>query len=65
MVDTCTWVQDDEYSATWHADCGASFTFNDEGPDYHGFLYCYNCGKSMITQVWEPDEDEDEDEDEE
>lgn len=51
-VDTsaCTWRYDDE-EHTWDGECGASWTFLEDGPVENSMHFCPGCGKPVATDV--------------
>ena len=50
-VDTsaCTWRYDDE-EHSWDGECGASWTFLEDGPKENSMHFCPGCGKPVAIQ---------------
>lgn len=50
-VDTsaCTWRYDDE-EHSWDGECGASWTFFEDGPKENSMHFCPGCGKPVAIQ---------------
>jgi len=65
MTKECTWVQEDENSEVWYADCGHIFRFTEGTPEDSGFTFCCFCGEKLAQLEWEEPEDEGAEEDEE
>lgn len=49
---SCTWRYDDE-EHSWDGECGASWTFLEDGPKENSMHFCPGCGKPVAIQ---PDE---------
>ena len=49
----CTWRYDDE-EHTWDGECGASWTFIEDGPVENSMHFCPGCGKPVLSSP--PDE---------
>lgn len=51
-VDTsaCTWRYDDE-EHSWDGECGASWTFFEDGPKENSMHFCPGCGKPVAIQT--------------
>lgn len=59
-VEKCVWAVDDIMDGDlWETACGATFQFNDGGPEDNEFKFCYKCGKPI--EVYRRSEDDDED----
>jgi hypothetical protein len=51
----CTWRREPmEFEGNdWVSDCGASFSFTEDGPTENGFQHCPKCGRSLRDSTQE------------
>lgn len=60
-IPLCTWTLDDDECCTWRSECGASWCFEDGGPEDNSCRYCHNCGGALVIVRPEPEADDDDD----
>lgn len=50
---SCQWKYDD-IDGGWDTACGEKFVFTCDGPNEHGFKFCYHCGKPIALSGSSP-----------
>jgi hypothetical protein len=43
----CRWTRERDDCDTWRSDCGALWSFIDDGPVENGMAFCHKCGNIL------------------